>query len=327
MSVDPNASQNASKTPYHYASNNPVNRVDPSGGQDGSQDPNNTNNNKDKGGEDTQKKQNESLTIISPYFGLPESDKKGGASTDSQDSTNSGELELSLGNELAQEKGVHTIEEGETYSDLAKKYDVSVQQLKALNQYKPKNIPVGADIALNPKGAVNKALSKGNYVFLTVDNKKSGGLEQSFFQDSQKIISGINKSGRALEAYSQYKTGKLEPDNSKLFKFGKNLKKFTGWAGDALSAGNAAYITYQTGQYGEKAQKATVDFGAGLIGGFIGGATTGAVSGSVVPGVGNAIGFVVGGASALLIGKFGKKQLINIMIRIKIKIIVGPQTM
>jgi RHS repeat-associated protein len=150
ISVDPEAGKNMNKSSYNYTSNNPLNRIDPTGGNDKP---------KDGGGDN-------------------------GGGSKSSGNGGKGKNEKGGSNQSGGETpDVVNLKENQTLWDLAQKYeDVTVEKIKRLNEDIPEkhavdNIPVGEEIQLKEKPKQsNQGKSTQNKEGSWFVNEKTGSI-------------------------------------------------------------------------------------------------------------------------------------------------------
>jgi RHS repeat-associated protein len=76
---------------------------------------------------------------------------------------------LEESNTINETQKTHTVKSGDTYSSLAKQYDVTVEQLRSWNGYGDKNIPVGAQLKISAPTSDQNNTNKNSFNF--VDKK------------------------------------------------------------------------------------------------------------------------------------------------------------
>jgi RHS repeat-associated protein len=197
ISVDPLAASYPMKTPYHYCSNNPINNIDPTGAED------------QPSGGAPQSPPTNTEGNGAPNTGDGGAPQNNSSPPQGKDINGDGVIDL------------HKVIKNDTYGGLAKKYGVSIEDLRKWNGYADTQIPIGANLIVSDPNT-NKQVSqsvnninppKVSWVY------KSGNMKGSNGDD----LHGDNPpypSWQANFVDNNYSTGTLEAEMKNSLKVG-----------------------------------------------------------------------------------------------------------
>jgi RHS repeat-associated protein len=177
INVDPLAAKYAHLTPYAYADNKPINHTDLDGAETGSTTPTPT------GGNNT-KPTNFNINGLS---------EAGVSITGGKPNTQGTDVN---GDNITD---LHKVQEGENYGIIAKKYGVSVDNLRAWNGYGDKSVPTGINLIVSQDGYNQMKANTNTEIF----NIKSNLISQGHSQDQVNLSKNplISLYGGTLRGY------------------------------------------------------------------------------------------------------------------------------